>query len=120
MVKLTAVCIGEYTKNGNRVYRYEVSGSSDAIETFSDAQGQYLRIGDNGKPLWFTTRFCGDRATLMVTDKGQIIPDMSDFHKAASLAKQFGGNLGQELAKIAAQKLTGAPVETPVAEQQTA
>ncbi len=32
---------------------------------------------------------------------------MSQFDQADSLAKQYGGNLGQELAKAAAASLTG-------------
>lgn len=118
MNKLTAVCIGNYvSRNGNVVFRYKVSGSPESMQAYADAQGSFLTIDDvTGDTLWFTTRFAGDRATVVVTDKGKIYADMTEFHKQASLAKQFGGNLGQELAKVAASKLTGAPVETPVAE----
>jgi len=42
------------------------------------------------------------------------VPDMSAFEQAASLAKQFGGNFGQELAKASVQGLLG---NTPDADE---
>jgi hypothetical protein len=109
MNKLTAECLGMYiSRNGNETFRYKVSGSPDALAAYEDAQGQYYTVDDaTGNVLWFTTRFCGDKATLIVSDKGKIYPDMTAFAKTASLAKQFGGNLGQELARAAASKLIG-------------
>lgn len=109
MNKLTAECLGMYiSRNGNETFRYKVSGSPDALAAYEDAQGQYYTVDDaTGNVLWFTTRFCGDKATLIVSDKGKIYPDMTQFAKTASLAKQFGGNLGQELARAAASKLIG-------------
>lgn len=109
MNKLTAECLGMYiSRNGNETFRYKVSGSPDAMAAYEDAQGEYYTVDDaTGNVLWFTTRFCGDKATLIVSDKGKIYPDMTQFAKTASLAKQFGGNLGQELAKAAAAKLIG-------------
>ena len=123
MNKLTAECIGNYvSRNGNVVFRYKVTGSAEAMSAYEEAQGEYYTVDDaTGNVLWFTTRFAGDKATLVVTDAGKIYADMSEFHKQASLAKQFGGNLGAELAKVAASKLTGKPIEEPaVQEKQTA
>ena len=123
MNKLTAECIGNYvSRNGNVVFRYKVTGSTEAMSAYEDAQGEYYTVDDaTGNVLWFTTRFAGDKATLVVTDAGKIYADMSEFHKQASLAKQFGGNLGAELARIGASKLTGKPIEEPaVQEKQTA
>jgi hypothetical protein len=43
---------------------------------------------------------------------------MSEFDKANSLAKQYGGNLGDQLARIASERLLGVqstPTPTPVA-----
>jgi hypothetical protein len=63
---------------------------------------------DNGKPMWFTTRFSGNSVNLVVTSKGNVIADMSQFDAAHSLASQYGGNLGTELARTAAALLMGA------------
>jgi len=39
------------------------------------------------------------------------VPDMSAFDQAASIAAQYGGNFGQELARQAAQNILGAPTQ---------
>lgn len=92
------------------VFVYSVSGSKEQLEKFKTAQGDFHRVDEDGTPLWFTTRFAGDNAKLIITDRG-VIADMSEFDAAASLADQFGGNLGQELARAAANKLMGTHTE---------
>lgn len=108
------------------VFVYHVTGSKEAVDAYEKTQGEFLRKDETtGKPLFFSTRYVGDNAKLIITEKGSVVPDMSEFSKAASLASQFGGNLGQELARNAAAKLMGgAPVESapvvPVAENLSA
>ena len=95
------------SKNGNVTFVYTVSGSAEQLAAFKEAQGEFYREDESGKPLWFTTRFIGDNGTLVLTTNGNIVPDMSALDKAESLVKQYGGNLGQELAKAAAQQFMG-------------
>jgi hypothetical protein len=58
---------------------------------------------------------------LLFTAKGAVVADMSAFDKAHSLAQQYGGSLGQELARQGAAALLGAPsTPTPSAEQDPA
>ena len=98
------------SKNGQpvTVFVYTVSGSDDELEQFKDAQGaDHYRESDDGEPLWFSTRVAGPNPTLLFTAKGQIVADMSAFDKAHSLAQQYGGSLGAELAKQAAALLNG-------------
>ena len=87
------------------------------LKQYEDAQGEYYREDDEGTPLWFTTRCVGEVGSLIITTKGNIVPDMSQFDQAASIASQYGGNFGQELAKQAAQSILGgdssAPASTP-------
>lgn len=97
-------------KNNNLVdvFVYSVTGSKDAIEAYEKAQGEFLRTDETtGKHLFFSTRYVGESAKLIITEKGNVVPDMSEFAKAHSLASQFGGNLGQELARNAAAQLMG-------------
>ncbi len=97
-------------KNNNLVdvFVYTVTGSKEAIEEYAKAQGEFLRTEEaTGKHLWFSTRYVGDSAKLIITEKGNVVADMSEFAKAASLASQFGGNLGVELARNAAAQLMG-------------
>lgn len=96
------------SKNGNTVFVYSVAGTTAQLEAFKAAQGDNFREDTTtGTPLWFTTRCVGNVGTLIVTEKGKVVPDMSAFEQAASLAKQFGGNFGQELAKASVAALLG-------------
>lgn len=95
------------SKNGNPTFVYGVKGTASDIEAFKSAQGDYYREDDNGTPLWFTTRCIGPKGKLIITTNGNVVPDMSAFDQAASLASQYGGNFGQELAKAAAAGLVG-------------
>lgn len=106
------------SKNGHVTFVYAVSGTKDQLASYKETQGDFYREDDKtGSPLWFTTRCIGQTGTLLITTNGNVVPDMSKFDQAASLASQYGGNFGQELAKAAAAMLTGA---TPVAEATTA
>ena len=96
------------SRNGNRTFVYAVSGTQAELEAYAEAQGDYYREDEKtGQPLWFTTRCIGKTGTLLITDNGNVVPDMSAFDEAASLAEQYGGNLGEQLAKEAAQRLLG-------------
>lgn len=106
------------SKNGNKVFVYAVSGTPEQLAKFKAAQGENYRQAEDGTPLWFTTRSVGASGELIITTNGKVVPDMSAFDNAASLAKQYGGNLGTELAKAAVAQLLGAnasPVAQPVA-----
>jgi len=112
------------SSKGNTVFRYEVSGKDEDVQTYKDVQGDKLRVDEtSGKPIWFTTRFAGNTADIIIVGKDadrRAIADMSAFEQAASLAKQFGGDLGQELAKKAAEQLLGGNHQQPVVEQTAA
>lgn len=95
------------SKNGNTVFVYSVSGTPAQIEAYKAAQGDNYRETEDGTPLWFTTRCIGNAGTLIITEKGKVVPDMSAFEQAASLAKQYGGNFGQELARAAVANILG-------------
>ena len=95
------------SKKGNTVFVYGVSGSPEQLEAFKKAQGENHREAEDGTPLWFTTRCVGQNGTLIITTNGKVVPDMSAFDQAASIAAQYGGNFGQELAKAAAANLLG-------------
>ena len=98
------------SKKGNPTFVYEVSGSASDLTAFETAQGDFHRTDvDTGKPLWFTTRCIGPKGTLIITSNGNVVPDMSAFDQAASLASQYGGNFGEQLAKMSAEQVLGKP-----------
>lgn len=103
------------SKNGNTVFVYAVTGTQDQLEAFATAQGENHRVDEaTGTPLWFTTRCVGQSGTLIITSNGKVVPDMSAFDQAASLAAQYGGNFGDQLARMAAEKLMGSAVKNSV------
>lgn len=105
-------------KNGQptTVFVYGVTGTDEQVAAYKAAQGTNYRESDAGEPLWFSTRCVGNSGSLITTQKGTYAPDMSAFDQAASLATQYGGNLGQELAKNAASILfAGASAPVSVA-----
>jgi len=110
-------------KNGKTytVFVYAVSGTPEQLAKYKALQGDNHRADEDGTPLWFSTRFVGETGALVMNDKG-VYADMSEFDAAASLADQYGGNLGQELARAAAGKLMGNPIQdsVPATEQKTA
>lgn len=93
------------SQKGNTVFVYTVTGTEAQIAAYKVAQGDNYRETEDGVSLWFTTRCIGNNGSLIVTEKGKVVPDMSAFEQAASLAKQYGGNFGQELAKAAVANL---------------
>lgn len=95
------------SQKGNTVFVYTVKGTEAQVEAYKAAQADNYRESEDGASLWFTTRCIGNSGTLIITDKGKVVPDMSAFEQAASLAKQYGGNFGAELAKASVAALLG-------------
>lgn len=115
--------LGSYiSKNGNRVFRYGVSGNAAELKEYKKTQGTFYREDSTtGTPLFFTPRFAGQETNLIITQSGKCVADMSAFDAAASLSEQYGGNFGQEIASSMAANLLGigtpAPTSAPVAEE---
>lgn len=104
------------SQKGNTVFVYTVKGTTAQLDAYKAAQGDNYRETEDGVSLWFTTRCIGNTGTLIITEKGKIVPDMSAFEQAASLAKQFGGNFGQELAKQAVANILGVNTSSDAAD----
>lgn len=105
---MKVTCVRTYrSKNGTPTFVYTVAGSKEQLEAFKKAQGDYYREDDDKNPLWFTTRYVGEEGVLMITSNGNVVPDMSEFDKQASLVAQYGGNFGDILAKDGITKLKG-------------
>jgi len=107
---MKAIFERSYVKSGtgNDVYVYSVEGTDTELANYKKAQGKnYREDKESGKALWFSSRYSGEVADLIITSKGSVIADMSEMRKQASLVAQFGGNLGQAMAEAAAAKLLG-------------
>jgi hypothetical protein len=110
------------SKNGNPTFVYGVTGNASDLDAFKTAQGDYYREDADGTPLWFTTRCVGQAGQLIITTNGNVVPDMSAYDQAASLAAQYGGNFGAELAKSADQAILGVagPASAPAKAEEKA
>lgn len=109
------------SQKGNVTFVYTVSGSEENLKEYERVQGEFLRKNDEGKMLYFTTRAMGMSGQIIITANDKIVPNMTELNMAASLSAQFGGNLGQEMAKLHAAKLTGiqdSNTPAPVAQPQ--
>ena len=97
--------------NGNVVFVYRVTGSKSQMNTYIEAQSEYLKYedGDETKsPLLFTTNFAGNEGALVVTSTGKIVVDTTEQNKMASIMKQHAGTpLGDALATQLAAKMLG-------------
>ena len=95
------------SQNGNVTFVYVVKGSKEELQRYKELQGDFYRQDDEGNALWFTTHCIGERGKLKITINDNVVPDMSEFDQASSLSEQYGGNFGQELARISAQRILG-------------
>jgi hypothetical protein len=95
-------------KSANTVFVYTVTGTKEELEKYEEIQGENFRKDDEtGDPLFFTTRCAPNNANLIITQSNRAVVDMSAFDQADSMAKQYGGSLGTELAKLYASQLAG-------------
>jgi hypothetical protein len=122
MHKLNLKSAGQYrNKKGTLVFRYEVSGSPSALDAYEESQGQYYTVDDKtNAPMFFTPRFAGKTATLVVTDEGKAYVDMSELEQQASLVAQLGGSLGDAMAAEIAKRFSSNYASPQTAERKTA
>lgn len=100
-VNVTYVRQYSANKNGKRVtvFVYRVSGTPELKAKYKELQGTFYRPDtETNEPLYFTKHYMGTSGTLILTDSGKVVPDMSKYEKAASLCDQFDGVFGQTLA----------------------
>lgn len=94
------------SNNGNDTFVYLVTGDAPSLKAFKKAKGKFYRE-ENGVALFFCVDFFGESGSLIITKKGNVIPNKSEFKKAASLASQFSGPLGEAIARKFAEQLLG-------------
>jgi hypothetical protein len=77
---------------GNVVFRYNVSGTPEALAEYKLIKGEFYREDEKTKtPLLFTTRGIGAEGTILKTaDNKDYVIDDSEEAMFASLVKQYG------------------------------
>src|ERR1700760_4787450 len=81
-----------YKKNDKLVFRYNVSGTPEALAEYKRIQGEFYREDSLTKtPLFFTPRGIGNEGVIKVTSDGKdFVVDDSEEAMFASLVKQYG------------------------------
>jgi len=110
------------SQSGKTVFTYQVTGKTGDLESYKEYCGDNLREDDStGAPLYFTTQFAGESATLAPNQDGtKFYVDRSEDDKINSLIEQHAGSaLGVALANAKAQELINSmrkstPVAAPV------
>lgn len=113
--------VRQYRKKetGKLVFVYKVTGKAEELDNYRAQAGEYLVEDDNGTPLYFSTRYVGEKCASLTTQDGRIIPDTSDMDTQAALVEQYGGNFGQALAdKLAAKLASGGMKNATVATEK--
>lgn len=86
---------------------YIVSGPKESLDHYAETQGEFFRESEDGKALFFTTRFAGESCDFVCKqDESGWYPDTSALDIQVALAEQYGGNFGQSLADRLAARLT--------------
>lgn len=91
-------------KAGQTNYTYVLDCSPEELELYKKSQGDYFRLSEDNRPLYFTDKF-GVHAVKFST-KGEPYADTSAFDNANSvLAQMPDGILKTETAKAMAQAI---------------
>lgn len=92
MKNVQAKFVRSYTsQKGNKTFVYTVSGTPEQMEAYKKSKGDFYREDEKTKePLFFTTRYFGEKGSLVVTSKGEFVADTTEIDKLASLSDQFG------------------------------
>lgn len=103
------------------MFVYMVTGTETELADYKAAQGEHYRESDDSEPLYFSNKFVGKSTKLIITAKNKVVPDTSMYDQAASLANQYGGNLGNAIATAYASQLIGhqPAVANPVPQDTT-
>jgi len=107
--ELTIRFAGNYRKeSGATVFRFTIHGKQEDLDRYKTLVKDNYREDADKNPLYFTTRFPGEKAKLLITDNDKIVVDTSEFEKLNSLSQQYQGTpLGEAIARQGAAQLLG-------------
>ncbi len=99
---------GSYiSQNGNKTYRYVVSGTPAELEAYEKAQGDFFRKNEKGQPLFFTTDpSAGFSIDLTITQKGGIVVDTTELDVLKAIAEKGDASVKDAVAQLLIEKMT--------------
>ena len=92
-------------KNPGQInYTYVLDGNSEEIAMYKQSQGDYLRLHDDGRPLFFTDKFGVD--CVKFSSKGEPFADTSEIDNLSNYVGQMQeGTLKNATAQALAQHI---------------
>lgn len=114
------------TGTGNQVFRYAVTGTTEELAAYKEAQGENYREQD-GTPIFFSTRFLGNSVELGISQNtGNVVAINSERAKLESIIKQAEAEGNTALSQMASARLldilmsgSGANVGAPAKVEST-
>lgn len=110
---MTAVYLKTYVSSSKkRMFLYAITKATpEMLAKFKEIKGEHYAEDAEGRPLFHTSYSTDDQIELIITKNGKIMEDRSEQERLRVKVEQFGGDLGAEMAKLAAAQLFG--VSTP-------
>jgi hypothetical protein len=109
---MTARYVSTYiSSTRTRMFLYTiVDASPEMIAKYKEIKAENYQEDEDGNPLFHTSFSTDDEIKLIITKNGKVMEDRSEQERLMVKVKQFGGNLGDEMAKLTAAQLFGKPV----------
>ena len=80
-------------KASSKTFIYAIeSGTPEDIAAYKEHKGDFYRE-DNGKALYFTTKFVGKKADLVLSDKGNYFPRNLVWEQLVAATESLGGDI---------------------------
>jgi hypothetical protein len=98
---MKATSIRQYRKRetGKMVFVYQVSGTPEELAAYKTAKGEHYREDKDTKAiLMFSNRYTGKSVDLIKTEKGDYVPDTTEFDQLANLSDQYGIDIALRIA----------------------
>lgn len=104
----------DFVRNNRTFFVYYLTGTPEELAHYKAIKGEYYREGTDasrpnefGQPLWFSLDYHGEECIAKISKNNNLYADNSEMRKMASIAKQYGANLGDAIANQLASQLLG-------------
>lgn len=101
--ELTAVFVRTYPSKKDKnalTYAYEIKGTPEQLDAYKAHKGDmYREDKDTGKPMFFSAKDGGNKAKVVVSEKGEYFLDTSEHDREIAYINSVGGVVGEMLAK---------------------
>lgn len=101
-------------ETGNRVWKYDVTGTKEEIEAFKAAQDKVIINEFTGNPIFFSVTNYGETVQLGISSKGSVYANTEAMDALRDKIEQMGPEFAKALASEMAKEMLGTPVSAPI------